>query len=419
MSLEKPTDSEKKKIYENKLVTPASSINQINGKQKTIIVDSEGQEVELETLLTRSERSSSNNTIIPLDNGQTFTGTRELNTYRDVAVSCKTDQNGILYFDFSNDGTNWDTFPSNGFKVYAGSHEFHTALKSNRYFRTRFYNNSGANQTYLRLYTYFGDFRQPNIPANTIISRDADAILVRNLDFNLSVAESLYENTINTIKDGLNADIDTASTPEDIWNVGGTYTGFPTGAVEAAELVVAGADTGTVYYSYLASATSTDYVFTSKAIAGAATYALGHNIYRCNFMYFVSSTITSFNAGLITIRNTPTTANIFCQIEVGYSQSFCSAYTVPYGSSIYLDRITGSVRGSTSGYMDGYFWYRPYGESPRLRFPFSLQFGAIYFDDIDYLIKIPTQVDLIPRIQVASTNNLSAQISYRFLKIKE
>jgi hypothetical protein len=232
------------------------------------------------------------------------------------------------------------------------------------------------------------------------------------------VAESLYQNRQNTIKDGINFDIDTASTPEDITNEGGVYAGFPTGAVESGQIVVSGADTGTVYYSYLESPTSTDYVFGSKAIAGAGTYALGHNVYRSNFAYFVSSNPAVFNVGTITMQNTPTVANIFWQIGIGFSQTYCAAYTVPFGSSIYLDRITGNVRGSATGSMDGYFWYRALGESPRLRFPFELQFGTLYFDDVDYLIRIPQQVDIIPRIITTSANNLTAKLSYRLIKVK-
>jgi hypothetical protein len=239
------------------------------------------------------------------------------------------------------------------------------------------------------------------------------------MDFNLMVSQGLYQNVQNTIKDGLNADIDTGSTPEDITNEGGVYAGFPTGAVEAGEIVVAGADTGTVYYTYLASSTSTDYTAASKAITGAGTYALGHNIYRCNFSYFVSSSPTAFNAGAITIRNTVTTANIFAVIDAGYSQSYCAAYTVPFGSDIYIDRFGGNMRGSATGSLDGFMWYRPLNESPRLRFPFELQYGTLYFDDVDYLIKIPQQVDIIPRITASTANNLAVKFSYRIIKVKQ
>jgi hypothetical protein len=168
----------------------------------------------------------------------------------------------------------------------------------------------------------------------------------------------------------------------------------------------------------MATDTDTDYAFATKAIAGAGTYALGHNIWRCNFCYFVASTTTVFNVGAITVQAVGA-ANVFAVIDIGYSQSYCAAYTVPYQSAIYLDRVNGGIRGTSTGQLDGFFWYRPYGESPRLRFPFELQYGGLYFDDIDYLTKIPARTDLCPRIISSSANNLSAKISYRFVKVKE
>jgi len=358
-----------------------------------------------------------NTTTTPLAAAAIFTGTaKDASAFSSVVVSCKTDKLGTLYIEFSPDGTNWDS--SLSFLVAVDTNEVHRLSVSKKYMRVRFENTDSAIQTYIRLQTLLGNQTLLTSSLNSVIQSDADALAVRPLDFNLMVAEGLYQNRQSTIKDGLNEDIDTGSTPEDITNEGGVYAGFPTGAVEAAELIVAGADTGTVYYTYLASNTSTDYVLASKAITGAGTYALGHNIYRCNFMYFVSTTVTVFNVGLLTIRNNPSTANVFVQIPIGYSQSYCSGYTVPYGSSVYIDRFQGNVKGSASGSLDGFIWYRPFGESPRLRFPFELQFGTLYFDDVDYLLKIPERVDFIPRIITASANNLSAKFSYRLIKIK-
>ena len=358
-----------------------------------------------------------NSTTTPLNAGDTFTGTGvDVSVFPSVVVAVKTDQDGILYIDFSPDNSNWDSTLS--FNLTSGTNEVHRITITRQYFRIRISNTSASNQTYLRAQVLTGTQTSLTSALNSVIQADSDATLVRPLDFNLMTAEGLYQNRNNTIKDGLNLDIDTGSTPEDITNEGGVYAGFPTGAVEAGEIVVAGADTGTVYYSYLASTTSTDYVFGSKAITGAGTYALGHNIWRCNFAYFVSSSATAFNAGDITIRNTVTTANIFVVIPTGYSQSYCGAYTVPYGSSVYIDRFSGNMRGSTSGSLDGFIWYRAYGESPRLRFPFELQYGTLYFDDVDYLIKVPERVDFIPRIVTSSANNLVAKFSYRLIKTK-
>lgn len=385
-----------------------------DGAIRVVTFDSDGNEVPINLINTKV--STINSTDVPLGISGTWTGEAEdVSMYNAIIVSSKSDQNGTYYMEFSTNGIIWDSsLPK---EASANVNDVHRLTRSKQYFRVRYVNGT-TEQTYLRLQTIYGDMGPLTSPLNTVVSRDADAIVVRPLDFNLMMSEGLYEKVQVTIKDGVNEDIDTATVPEDLVSGGGVYAGFPTGTVEAAQCVVAGADTGTVYYTYLASPTSTDYVMGSVVVAGAGTYPLGHNIWRSNFSYFVSSNPAVFNVGTITIQNTPTVANIFTVIPTGYSQSYCAAYTVPYGSSVYLDRINGSVRGSVSGSLDGFFWYRPYGESPRLRFPFELQFGSLYFDDIDYLVKIPQQVDIVPRILTASVNNLSAKVSYRIVKIK-
>jgi hypothetical protein len=148
---------------------------------------------------TNSSLSVLNTTTTPILASTTYTGTYELiNNLNDVMVSCKTDQAGTLYFDFSNDGTNTDTFPSNGFSVSANIHEFHVAVKGKRYFRVRLENTSVSNQTYLRLYTYYGNFRQGNLPLNQSISDDSDSIVVRSV----GVASNPLETYVNQKADG-------------------------------------------------------------------------------------------------------------------------------------------------------------------------------------------------------------------------
>ena len=365
-----------------------------------------------------SDLSNLNNHDKPIANGVTWSGSAEDTLGQpSTTVAVKTDKGGILYVDYSTDAINWDSTLS--YSVKANVNEVHRITNTRRWVRLRFLNNSGENQTYFRLQVRYGNEQSLTSNLSSQIQSDADTLVVRPLDFNLLIAEGLYENRNNTIKDGFNAAISTGSVPEDITNEGGLYTGFPTGAVEAGEIVVAGADTGTVFYAYLATADDEDYTFGSVAIVGAGSYPLGHNIWRCNFAYFVATSQTATNVNTITIRNTVTTTNVFCVIPTGYGQSFCAAYTVPANSSVYLDRITGTVRGSTSGTLDGSFYYREATGGFRLRFPFELQFGSLYFDDVDYLIKIPQKTDIIPRIISASTNNLQAKISYRLIKVKE
>lgn len=127
--------------------------------------------------------STSNNSTTPLAAGDTFTGTAEQNNFPDVYISCITDQAGTLFFDFSNDGTNWNVFPPAGFTLVAGVTEAHKALKAGRYFRARVTNTSGSNQTYLRLYTYFGQFDQLTSPLNFAPSGDSDAVTSKSVLF--------------------------------------------------------------------------------------------------------------------------------------------------------------------------------------------------------------------------------------------
>lgn len=365
-------------------------------------------------LTNRGVVDSNNSSTSALNSSATFTGTStEVRQYPSVIVSVLTDQDGTLYIEFSPDGTNWDS--SLSFSVAASTNETHRLSVTRRYFRARFTNTSASNQTYFRLQSLLGSQTQLNNPLNGVIQSDADCIATRPVDFNLAVSDGRFQGRQFTIKDGINSDIDTGSVPEDICDQGGVYSGFPA-AAGAAEIVVSGADTGTVYYSYMATDTDLDYTLGSKAVTGAGTYSLGHNIWRCNFAYFDNG--STVNASDITIRLVAAPTTIFTIIQAAYGQSYTAAYTVPYNSAIYIDRFQGNLRGSTSGDMDGFFYYKEYGKSPRLRFPFELQFGTLYFDDVDYAIRIPSRTDICPRIISSSANNLSCKFSYRIIKVK-
>jgi hypothetical protein len=108
-----------------------------------------------------------------------YIGISELNTQPDVMVSLKSDTSGIEHLDFSVDNVLWDTFPVSGFQASANIHEFHIAVKGVRYFRIRFENGSAAATTAFRVNTYFGVFRQGNLPLNQSVGADSDSTIVR------------------------------------------------------------------------------------------------------------------------------------------------------------------------------------------------------------------------------------------------
>jgi hypothetical protein len=165
-----------------------------------------------------------NSTTTALDDGETFTGDWELNGFSDVGCSCKTDTSGILYFDFSNDGENVDTFPTSGFSVSAGIHEFHIAVKLPRQFRVRFVNDSGSNQTYLRLFVYFGTFSKPNAPLNQNLGLDSDAVLVRSVDPQDEVKLGRRTGVVGWTKFGFRSGLTATAGAETVWATTGNFT---------------------------------------------------------------------------------------------------------------------------------------------------------------------------------------------------
>lgn len=174
--------------------------------------------------------STNNSTTTPLSSGATYTGTGEQNNYSHVGVMLKTDNTGTLYFDFSNDGTNWDsTYPVNGFGVASGVSEFHTAVKLGRYFRVRLVNDTGA-QTYLRLTTYYGNAFVPSVaPLNQNAGLDQDALFTRGTIAQDEIVLGRRTGVTHWNKFGYRTTLTAANGEETIWAASGNYT-IPTSA---------------------------------------------------------------------------------------------------------------------------------------------------------------------------------------------
>lgn len=155
-------------------------------------------------------KSSLNSRTKNLEASATYIGQPEFTTAPDVMVTFFTDGSGKLYFEFSSDGTNWDSiFPANGFNVTSGDNEFYRALKGPRWFRVRFVNDA-VTTTAFRLSTYFGQFNVPII--------DPQQASVR-LDSNNAVGDAFGRLRISqptTIFDSkqINKDIDLLDTVE-------------------------------------------------------------------------------------------------------------------------------------------------------------------------------------------------------------
>ena len=188
-------------------------------------IDTNGLKYNLRTIASGNTSAESvNSSIAPLGIGETFTGTGELNGFSQVGVTLKTDAKGTLFFDFSPDGTNWDsTYPVGGFIIDAGITEFHTAVKLGRYFRVRLVND-GTAQTYLRLNTYYGEnFVPSTAPLNQSLGIDQDATVSRPNDFTDEVVLGRRAGVTHFAKFGYRSGLTANLGEQTIWSSTGNF----------------------------------------------------------------------------------------------------------------------------------------------------------------------------------------------------
>jgi hypothetical protein len=128
----------------------------------------------------------------------TYTGAGEENDYAYVGVNLQVDEAGTLFFDFSQDGTNWSTYPVAGFDVASGINEVHTAWKGGRYMRPRFVGSGG--RSFFRLKTYYSNLPLPlSAPLNQSIGADSDATITRSI----TIGEDPTGQYVNVKADGI------------------------------------------------------------------------------------------------------------------------------------------------------------------------------------------------------------------------
>ena len=173
-----------------------------------------------------------------LTSAETYTGTWEIASDDGVTVSCFSDTSGTLYFDFSVNGTDTRTFPTNGFSVAANIHEYHTAKVNGRFFRTRFVNGAGT-QTTFQLFCFFGPHTHPNAPLNQSLGLDADSTLVRPTFPWMDISRGLTSGITSIHKFGRNPATGTTFSPV---CMGGNYQIPQSGSATALRIAAGNAN---------------------------------------------------------------------------------------------------------------------------------------------------------------------------------
>lgn len=376
-----------------------------------------GQLVTLSSII-----SDGNSTSAPLLASVAFTGITE-SSYINQSVICaiKTDQSGTLFLEQSKDGINWDS--SLSFSVTANTDEVHRLTLTNIFFRVRYVNGSVA-QTYFRCTTIYGATNHLTSNLNSVIQQDADATVVRSIAEEVAIVQGLFQNYSITNKFGTNSDVDIASLPEDVWEGGGAYTGFPDSTLETISVLSSSASdaaAGTGARTVRIFGLDGNYDEQSETITlnGITPVASIGTYRRCYSATVMSAGSGGVNVGVITARHTTTVANIFVSMLAGRNQTNTSAFTVPAGYTAYMRFLHVALNQTTaSASGEGYIWTRPFNGVFRTRRPFIVSNGFRLSDQIYGGLVFTEKSDIVIRISNVSNNNTLITAGYDLLVVK-
>lgn len=394
---------------------------------------------------------SQNSTSTPLNNAAVFTGAWVERTSPEMIVAVASDQDCQFQMQFSVNASDIDstltyTYDASGINVPK------RLVIARRYYRVVVTNNSGFNMTYLRAQTSTGTFAPLASRLNASLAVDADAEVVRSVIAGLSPSGSYLNVGVNEAgavdttdflfdvsrgrfsafsidtKFGNNPDIDTASTPEDIWEGGGLYTGQPIHSA-AAETVTIVSDSGNDTAAGTGARTvrifGLDANFDEQQedlTMNGTTLVTSSGSYKRVFRAFVlTAGSAANNVGILTIAHSTTTANIFARIPAGRGQTAIAAYTVPNNKTMNLVRFRASIGRSSGAAGQAIFTVRARQEGGVYR---AVRSEAITTNfPVEYTTKgsivFPEKTDIIIRCESVSDNNTAFASAFEYVLVDD
>ena len=364
-----------------------------------------------------------NSTTTPLSGSATYTGGwSDVSAFATVTVAAKSDVAGTLYLEFANDSSQANADSTLTYAVAAGINEVHTLKRTRQFFRVRYVNGS-TDQTTFEISAFAEQGAFLSAPLNLSLGQDADAIAVRAIESEIDIAEGKRSGYSIVNKFGRNSDVDAA---EDVWDGGGSYTGFPISTSELVTVVSsstndtsAGSGARTVkIFGLDANGAEQEETVTldgTTLVDSVNTYS------RVNRAIVLTSggtpTNSAFNAGAISVAHKTTTSNIFIVMPIGANQSQVCAYTIPAGKTGYLRKLNCFIDRSASATADGALWVRENGASPRLIRIFSVSQSDSINDEIYGGLVFPALTDIVVRITAVSTTNVEVTASFDLILV--
>lgn len=235
------------------------------------------------------------------------------------------------------------------------------------------------------------------------------------LDFMLSATAYPSRGASTIVKFGRNLDVDALTAPEDIWQGGGLYTGFPTGAAETLTVVsssVADAAAGTGcrrirLVGLNAAGLEVTEDVNLNGTTPVVTTSTWTRVYRA---YGILGGSGATNAGTITVRHTTTSANVFVSMAPGVGSSHIAGMTVPANKVAILKHVdvTASNGQSTAQELTAALAVRlPASSFWRLTNYHIASTSNPAEARMDCGVRLPPSTDFIVRATSATADNLA------------
>jgi len=217
--------------------------------------------------------------------------------------------------------------------------------------------------------------------------------------------------------------IDIGDAPQDLWNGGGDYTGFSTGAAETMQIrsnnsndTAAGTGARTIKIYNLLDSTGAEMPDVTVTLNGTSWVSLGSQTYYRGGtrIEVLTSGSTGSNEGNITLRHTTTTSNIFAVLPIGLNQTAVGVYTVPLGKTLYLNRINiqMSRANGAAGSASVTFRNRPNGGVFNPNMSPEITNSQSYTFENNGFIKLEERTDVKARCESVSDNNTSISCDF-------
>jgi len=370
-------------------------------------------------------RSDVNSTFTALGAGEEFIGEWEPVFYFPSIVSAVlTDAPGTIYMQFSPNGLDVDS--SLSYTVAANTNDVHRLAVTRAFYRLR-YVNGAIPQTFMRAQSLYGFQGSLSSPFSASVQQDADTLVVRSIPAELDIATGKFQGYEIVNKFGRNADVDSGTTPEDIWFGGGPYTGFPTSAEIVTVVSSSTSDTaagdGARTIQLIGLDANGDLLTETVTLNGTTPVDSVGSYWRLNRGLVLTSggtpTNSVFNIGNITVRQKITTANIFVALPAGFNQSQVACFTIPAGKTGYLNEFRIDVNRSNSAVINYGLWVRQSGQAPRIvRIGSATQSDSAEFNIFGGIV-LPELTDLALRVTACSTTNVEVSGSFDLVLIND